>query len=139
MTVADYDAARSLVPEVSRCNRWLTKDEFAPLLNIPTFHPYCCYRLDTNELVGYAELHRMPHLGRKFDARVERVVISPNFRDKGLASAMCTELIRRAKDELDCGRVELTVEKPAARHIYEEKLHFKPVDTTVMRLLFQEL
>lgn len=43
--------------------------------------------------MGFLELLRLPHLGRKFDGRLERVVVSEDFRNKGLATKMCQHTI----------------------------------------------
>lgn len=43
-------------------------------------------------------------------------------------------LFFQAEGPLNCNRIDLTVEKPDARHVYEKKLKFTPVATTVLRL-----
>ncbi|CEL99281.1 unnamed protein product [Vitrella brassicaformis CCMP3155] len=86
------------------------------------------------ELVGYGELYLMPHMGRGFDGRLERVVVSEGFRGRGLATALCEHIIEQARGPLACGRVDLTVENPAAKHIYT-KLGFEDVQTKMMRLM----
>lgn len=133
MEVDDYGAVRDLVPLVSRCFTRFSSQDVQALLALPTYHPWCAIRKDTGALVGFVELLRLPHIGRQFDGRLERVVVSENFRNRGLATMMCEYLITQAKEVLNCGRIELTVEKENARHIYEQKLQFVPVSTTVMR------
>jgi len=118
MTVADYTAVRQLLPSVSRGQMIHTPEEVARLLSVPTYHPFCAYRLDTGALVGFAELHRLPHLSRKFDGRLERLVVSPNFRNQGLATKFVSHVLNQSKAVLNCGRVDLTAENPAAVSIY---------------------
>eukprot|EP01068_Selenidium_serpulae_P010334 Selendium_serpulae@DN5436_c0_g1_i2.p1 len=135
MTVESYKKVRELLPGVSRCFVQHSPEVVEAMVNNPSYYPICAFRND--ELVGFAELHLMPHIGRCPDSRLERVVVSENFRGKGLATVLCQEIIAFAKT-IDCGRVELTVEKDAARHIYEDKLKFSKVDTTVMRLMLDD-
>lgn len=84
-------------------------------------------------MCGFCELYVMPHLGRAADGRLERVVVSPAYRGKGIATAMCQLVLKLAKEQLEIGRLDLTVEKPEARHIYT-KLGFAPVNTETLRL-----
>eukprot|EP00921_Rhytidocystis_pertsovi_P004912 GHVQ01008527.1.p1 GENE.GHVQ01008527.1~~GHVQ01008527.1.p1 ORF type:complete len:257 (+),score=60.14 GHVQ01008527.1:319-1089(+) len=88
------------------------------------------------ELIGFAELYRLPHLGRNFDGRLERVITREEYRGKGIATKLCEYIVDIAKTKLDCGRVDLTVEKGDARHVYQDKLQFSPVETTVLRKKF---
>lgn len=68
-------------------------------LNRTDSHPCCAYRNDSNELVGYCELYRLPHIGRNFDSRIERVVVREAFRGRGLATLMCEHLIQQVRYE----------------------------------------
>lgn len=134
MTVSDYDIVRKLLPKVSTCVSTHSEDDITYFLSLPTYHPFVAFREDTGELVGFAEIYRLPHLGRSFDARLERVITTESFRGQGLATRMCECLIDLAKTKLNCNRIDLTVEKADARHIYETKLQFKHVNTTLLRL-----
>jgi len=136
MTRDDYPAVMKLLPGVSRCKTSHVPEEVSKLLSAPTYHPWCAYRLDTGELVGFAEIHRLPHLGRNYDARLERVIVSPDFRRQGLATKFVRHIIQQARDKLDCGRIDLTVEKAEAQTLYCN-LGFAPVATNVYRLEFQ--
>eukprot|EP00382_Lankesteria_abbotti_P005524 CAMPEP_0113845282 /NCGR_PEP_ID=MMETSP0372-20130328/669_1 /TAXON_ID=340204 /ORGANISM="Lankesteria abbotti" /LENGTH=195 /DNA_ID=CAMNT_0000814305 /DNA_START=23 /DNA_END=610 /DNA_ORIENTATION=- /assembly_acc=CAM_ASM_000359 len=141
MTCADYADVRELIPGVSQCTTTFAEDDVNALLAIPTYHPVCVRLVPSNgnskdsTLVGFAELYRLPHLGRGFDARLERVLIIEDYRGMGLATKLCNYMIEQAK-VLGCGRVDLTVEAENAKHVYGNKLHFKEVDTTVMRRKF---
>eukprot|EP00922_Rhytidocystis_sp_ex-Travisia-forbesii_P039237 GHVS01058390.1.p1 GENE.GHVS01058390.1~~GHVS01058390.1.p1 ORF type:complete len:374 (+),score=27.41 GHVS01058390.1:720-1841(+) len=136
MLKQDYDAVRRMLPTVSRCHLELSVETLESVLEDPLYFPFCAFRQDTRELVGFAELYRLPHLGRNFDGRLERVLTVESFRGNGLASGLCEHLVKLARENLNCGRVDLTVENNDARHIYEDKLGFKPVTTTTMRLEF---
>ena len=141
MTAADYPAVRELLPLVSRCQLQLSKEDLKEILNQPTYIPLCCFaavearngRSKEGDLCGFCELYVMPHLGRAADGRLERVVVSPAYRGKGIATAMCQLVLKLAKEQLEIGRLDLTVEKPEARHIYT-KLGFAPVNTETLRL-----
>lgn len=143
MTAADYPAVREMLPLVSRCQMQLSKEDLMELLNQPMYIPFCCFsaistgngttELKEGELCGFCELYVMPHLGRAADGRLERVVVSPAYRGKGIATSMCQVVLRLAKEQLQIGRLDLTVEKPEARHIYT-KLGFTPVSTETLRL-----
>ncbi|OEH75689.1 diamine acetyltransferase [Cyclospora cayetanensis] len=144
MTAADYPAVRMLLPLVSRCQLELGEEDLEQLLKQPTYIPFCCYTVAAptaacegqgkeGELCGFCELYILPHLGRAADGRLERVVVSPEFRGKGIATAMCQAVLRLAKEQLQLGRVDLTVEKADAKHIYT-KLGFEPVSTETLRL-----
>ncbi|PFH36490.1 acetyltransferase, GNAT family protein [Besnoitia besnoiti] len=150
MRVSDYSAVRTLLPSVSRCPETLSETQLAEILRLPVFYAWCCYSvrgeqgdgegggqeraIAEGELLGYCEVILQPHLGRKPDGRLERVVVSQTFRGRGLATKMCQEVIQQIRDAGVCGRLDLTVEKPDARHIYEDKLGFRAVDTSVLRL-----
>lgn len=132
MTLESYPLVREIVPKVSRCQITHPPEVVRTMIDDPNYYPICAFK--GSDLVGYAELHLCPHIGRMPDGRLERVVVAESFRGKGLATALCREIISLAK-KLKCGRMDLTVEKDEARHIYEDKLDFLKVDTTVMRLM----
>lgn len=87
------------------------------------------------KIIGYAELHRLPHMGRGMDGRLEKVLVLEEWRGKKIAQVACQCLLDIARDELHCGRCDLTVEKPDAMAVYT-KLGFEPVETQVLRLFF---
>ncbi|CDJ29106.1 acetyltransferase domain-containing protein, putative [Eimeria mitis] len=84
-------------------------------------------------LCGFAEVYVLPHLGRAADGRLERVIVAAELRGQGLGTAMCREVLRFSRLQLGLGRVDLTVEKENAKHIYT-KLGFEPVSTETLRL-----
>ena len=144
MTAADYPHVRQMLRLVSRCLQQLDSADLDELLKQPTYIPFCCFTSVPSkgrgkggekevELCGFCELYVMPHLGRAADGRLERVVVAPEYRGKGIATAMCQVVLRQAKEHLQLGRLDLTVEKPEARHIYT-KLGFTPVQTETLRL-----
>lgn len=162
MRVSDYPSVRKLMPSVSRCFLVFDEEQVAEILSLPTFFAWCCFRKQKTvadrektreetgggkeggqedearqaegDLLGYCEMILQPHWGRKPDGRLERVVVSEHFRGRGLATQMCREVIQVMKESGIVGRIDLTVEKPDARHVYEDKLGFKEVDTKVLRL-----
>lgn len=143
MTAADYPAVREMLPLVSRCQLNFGEEDLNELLRQPSYIPLCCFCAikgtqgeaeKEEELCGYCELYVLPHLGRAADGRLERVVVSPHFRGKGIATEMCRLVLQLAKEQLQLGRLDLTVEKADARHIYT-KLGFTPVETETLRLL----
>ncbi|CBZ52042.1 putative acetyltransferase domain-containing protein [Neospora caninum Liverpool] len=148
MELSDYPAVRVLLPSVSRCPTTLSDAQVASILSLPVFYAWCCFSVKNAEseggdereregdLLGYCEVLLQPHLGRKPDGRLERVVVSERFRGRGLATKMCEAVVQEVRERDLCGRLDLTVEKLEARHIYENKLGFKAVDTSVLRLEF---
>lgn len=139
MTVDDYPPVRKLVPGVSTCDLHHSPEYFATLLQLPTYYPFVLSRNDTGEVIGFAELILLPHIGRTCDSRLERVIVQPQYRGQGLATALCVRILEVAEALLGCNRCDLTVEKPDARHIYQNKLGFTPVTTEVMRLRLPRL
>jgi len=137
MVPEDYTQIRALLPKVSRCSRTHTAAEVEILLSCPNYFPFCAVS-STGEIVGYAELHRMPHMGRLYDSRLEKVIVKESMRGNKIASILCSHVMAVAKDELSCGRVDLTVEKPDAKTVYA-KLGFKTVETEVWRNMFETL
>eukprot|EP01056_Protomagalhaensia_sp_Gyna25_P003247 Protomagalhaensia_sp_Gyna_25__3246@NODE_2952_length_804_cov_291_594771_g2467_i0_p1_GENE_NODE_2952_length_804_cov_291_594771_g2467_i0NODE_2952_length_804_cov_291_594771_g2467_i0_p1_ORF_typecomplete_len181_score17_41Acetyltransf_10/PF13673_7/2e09Acetyltransf_1/PF00583_25/5e09Acetyltransf_7/PF13508_7/8_4e06Acetyltransf_4/PF13420_7/3_6e05Acetyltransf_3/PF13302_7/0_00014FR47/PF08445_10/0_075_NODE_2952_length_804_cov_291_594771_g2467_i031573 len=133
MTLSDYEEVRAIIPQVTRCHKVMRSGEVASMLSCGNFFPYvvCC----EDVIIGYAELHRLPHFGRGFDCRLEKVLITEPFRGQKVAQRFCGFLCDLARDELECGRVDLTVEKPDAKALYTH-LGFSRVDTEVWRLLF---
>eukprot|EP00918_Siedleckia_nematoides_P049656 GHVU01108836.1.p1 GENE.GHVU01108836.1~~GHVU01108836.1.p1 ORF type:complete len:218 (+),score=21.87 GHVU01108836.1:317-970(+) len=124
-----------LSSEVSSCEIELAEDAVAQITALNTYFPFVVID-SSGEIIGFAELYCLPHLGRRCDARLERVVVDETHRGKGIASALCVHILQLAEGVLHCGRVDLTVEKDNARHIYEDKLGFEQIQTTVMRKKF---
>ncbi|CDJ42495.1 acetyltransferase domain-containing protein, putative [Eimeria tenella] len=174
MRRTDYEAARDLLPLVSRCQQQLTEADLSIILEQPTYLPFCCFAAapdmgathtaaaspevsctgsngcaeaaranagntdsasSEGPLCGFCEVYIQPHLGRAADGRLERVVIHPSFRGQGLGTQMCRLVLQIAQKQLSLGRIDLTVEKDDARHIYT-KLGFEPVPTETLRLSF---
>ncbi|CDJ47642.1 acetyltransferase domain-containing protein, putative [Eimeria brunetti] len=156
MKAADYPAVRALLPLVSRCQQQLEEPQLSEVLRLPTYVPFCCFAADaapsaataaapgaTNgcakqelaegRLIGFCEVYVQPHLGRAADGRLERVIVDPDYRGQGIGTAMCREVLQFAKQQLGLGRIDLTVEKENAKHIYT-KLGFEPVRTETLRL-----
>eukprot|EP01053_Blabericola_migrator_P005143 Blabericola_migrator_1__5142@NODE_2656_length_2489_cov_252_649050_g1609_i2_p2_GENE_NODE_2656_length_2489_cov_252_649050_g1609_i2NODE_2656_length_2489_cov_252_649050_g1609_i2_p2_ORF_typecomplete_len175_score27_00Acetyltransf_10/PF13673_7/5e10Acetyltransf_1/PF00583_25/2e09Acetyltransf_7/PF13508_7/2e06Acetyltransf_4/PF13420_7/8_3e06GNAT_acetyltran/PF12746_7/0_0011FR47/PF08445_10/0_0022Acetyltransf_3/PF13302_7/0_0017Acetyltransf_9/PF13527_7/0_018_NODE_2656_length_2489_cov_252_649050_g1609_i219472471 len=133
MVLEDYETVRAIIPLVSRCHKTLPLSMVKEVLSYPTFFPYVL--CDGEEIVGYAEIHRLPHFGRGFDGRLEKVIIVEKHRGKKLAQKFCAFLCEVAKTSLECGRMDLTVEKPDAKAVYTH-LGFSKVDTEVWRAMF---
>ena len=161
MKAADYPAVRALLPLVSRCQQQLQEPQLSEVLRLSTYIPFCCFAAaDTKDataagaagsaasngtngcaskgliegpLCGFCEVYIQPHLGRAADGRLERVVVSPEYRGQGIGTALCRVVLQFAKEQLGIGRIDLTVEKENARHIYT-KLGFEPVRTETLRL-----
>lgn len=133
MKADDYPSVRNMMPQVSRCHTVLPPETISKFLSYATFFPYVvCYK---DEIIGYAEIHRLPHFGRGYDGRLEKVLITEAFRGQKVAQRFCSFLCNLAKEVLDCGRVDLTVEKPAAKAVYTN-LGFSKVETEVWRRIF---
>lgn len=135
MTPQDYPAVRNLLPGVSRCQNVYDVADVAELLSPSTFHPFCGFRIDTGDLIAYGEIHRLPHLARKFDGRLEKIIVAESVRGMGVGTAFCQYLIQQARDHLNCSRLDLTAEKENARSVYT-KLGFQVHPTETMRLTF---
>eukprot|EP00735_Rhodelphis_limneticus_P002509 TRINITY_DN13407_c0_g1::TRINITY_DN13407_c0_g1_i1::g.9549::m.9549 TRINITY_DN13407_c0_g1::TRINITY_DN13407_c0_g1_i1::g.9549 ORF type:complete len:161 (+),score=10.94,sp/Q5CPU3/SSAT_CRYPI/39.61/3e-28,Acetyltransf_1/PF00583.19/2.6e-15,Acetyltransf_7/PF13508.1/2.6e-08,Acetyltransf_10/PF13673.1/3.8e-05,Acetyltransf_8/PF13523.1/0.00044,Acetyltransf_CG/PF14542.1/0.00086,Acetyltransf_4/PF13420.1/0.00079,Acetyltransf_3/PF13302.1/0.0017,FR47/PF08445.5/0.0063,Acetyltransf_9/PF13527.1/0.011 TRINITY_DN13407_c0 len=137
MTMDDYYVVRKLYCLVSGGKLELTLEMLEEFLRLPSYKPVCLVYTgegeDKDAVVAFAELHLMPHLTRGWDARIERVVVSEKHRGKGYATALCNHLITLAR-HFNCDRVQLTVEAADAKHIYQDKLGFKPVHTETLKL-----
>ncbi|KAL8424907.1 hypothetical protein Efla_002857 [Eimeria flavescens] len=134
MKAADYPSVCTLLPLVSRGEQQLSPEALAAVLQQPCYFPFCCFAAaadpqqqpeEEGELCGFCEVYVQPHLRRAADGRLERVVVTPAFRGRGVATAMCAALLQLVKQQLQLGRLDLTVEKADARHIYT-KLGFQP-------------
>ncbi|KAF7456575.1 acetyltransferase, GNAT family protein [Cryptosporidium felis] len=138
VTIEDYSELRELLQDVTRCNEVLTKEQVEERLRFNSFHPYCLVDADSNKIVGYAGFYVIPHLGRKNDSRIEHLVISKEYRNKGLGRLLCNHIVEDAKSKYDCGRIDLTVENPTAKRLYSS-LGFEVFNTEVMRKYLIEL
>ncbi|KAH7649662.1 hypothetical protein FG379_000922 [Cryptosporidium bovis] len=132
VTLEDYSELIELIKDVTRCDTLLSNEAIEKKLKHSTFFPYCMIDVDTNKIVGYAGLYIIPHLGRKDDSRIEHVVISSGYRNKGLGKVLCNYIIEEAKNRFNCGRIDLTVESPIAKKLYLG-LGFEYHETNVMR------
>ncbi|GIX62536.1 acetyltransferase domain-containing protein, putative [Babesia caballi] len=83
-------------------------------------------------IIGYIEVYTLPHLGRLFDSRLERVVVDPRYRNHGVCQKMITLALRFCSSFLHCNRVDLICDNPVAMHIYE-KFGFVEVKTNTYR------
>lgn len=135
-TIADYEALYELVPIVSRCPTKHSESMQKEIFGNPWYHPYVLCRDDTGEVVTFAELIRMPHIGRMYDSRLERVVTKESFRRRGAATKLCQFVVLMAS-KLGCCRIDLTVENPIAKRIYAN-LGFDTVTTEVQRVMLTE-
>eukprot|EP01067_Filipodium_phascolosomae_P002927 Filipodium_phascolosomae@DN2524_c0_g1_i1.p1 len=134
----DYDKyleTYSLLKKVSRCTAPHSQSFLeSEILSNPLYHPIVC--TNGSQVVAFAELYRMPHLGRLFDGRLERVVVADKMEGLGLATKLCGYIVEQAEKSLLCNRVDLTVENPKAKHIYQNKLQFDCLATQMMRKYF---
>eukprot|EP00914_Ancora_sagittata_P005200 GHVO01010717.1.p1 GENE.GHVO01010717.1~~GHVO01010717.1.p1 ORF type:complete len:187 (-),score=13.74 GHVO01010717.1:77-637(-) len=140
MGVDDYPSVRALIPSVSRCNRTHSSDQISKLIDDGYIVSVCVYTLqdDTEtQLVGYAELVKVPHLGRSWDGRLERVIVHPQWRKNGIGNEISIYITKIAK-ELGLGRIDLTVERDEALRLYT-KNGYQTVDTTCMRIMLADL
>ncbi|KAJ1607834.1 putative ribosomal-protein-alanine acetyltransferase [Cryptosporidium canis] len=131
-TADDYFEIRELISGVTRCTESLDKNEVEERFRLSSYHPYCLVDTDSDKIIGYAGFYIIPHLGRKNDSRIEHVIISPEYRNRGLGRLLCQQIIYDAKNKFDCGRIDLTVESPIAKKLYSS-LGFEIVNTEVMR------
>lgn len=84
-------------------------------------------------IVGYVELYLLFHVGRFFDARIERLVIHKLFRNQKLGLLIMNISIFLLKHLYSSNRCDLTAENEIAINLYK-KLHFHNVDTNSFRL-----
>uniref|UniRef100_A0A3B0MK70 Acetyltransferase (GNAT) family, putative n=1 Tax=Theileria annulata TaxID=5874 RepID=A0A3B0MK70_THEAN len=82
--------------------------------------------------VGYFEIYLMPHLGRLFDSRLERVIVHPEYRKKGIFTYMLTFVIDFCKSTLMCNRIDLTSNNPIAERGYKT-FQFEHINTNLYR------
>eukprot|EP01070_Trichotokara_eunicae_P006460 Trichotokara_eunicae@DN4991_c0_g1_i1.p1 len=138
MEVEDYAAVSNLLPKVTRCYEKKSSHEIEKMLLMPTFFPFVCIEMSTKRTAGYAELHLRPHLCRAMDSSLEKVVVDNSYRGMGVGTKLCQYVIRMARDEYHCGKIDLTAEKEDAIHIYQNKLGFEKWDTGIYRLQFKD-
>ncbi|KAH8738618.1 hypothetical protein FG386_000613 [Cryptosporidium ryanae] len=131
-TLEDYPELIELIKDVTKCDTLFNHGIIEKKLKYNTFYPYCMIDLTENRIIGYAGLYIIPHLGRKDDSRIEHVIISSKYRNKGLGRILCNYIIEEAKNKFNCGRIDLTVESPIAKKLYLG-LGFEYHKTDVMR------
>lgn len=85
-----------------------------------------------SKIIGYMEVYMLPHLGRTCDSRLERVIVDPVYRNRGLCHMMIKFVTEFCKDTLHCNRIDLTCENPIAMGIYT-KYGFEPVHSSILR------
>ncbi|GBE60202.1 acetyltransferase domain-containing protein [Babesia ovata] len=89
-------------------------------------------RSATLHIVGYIEVYMMPHLGRLFDSRFERIIIDPKYRNKGVCQKMVAIAIDFCSSIMGCNRIDMICSNPIAIHVYE-KFGFELVKTNTYR------
>ncbi|CDR94641.1 hypothetical protein, conserved [Babesia bigemina] len=86
----------------------------------------------TSHIVGYIEVYMMPHLGRLFDSRFERIIVDPKYRNMGVCQKMVATAIHFCRSVLRCNRIDMICNNPVAIHVYE-KFGFELVKTNTYR------
>jgi GNAT superfamily N-acetyltransferase len=127
----DYIHVLKFLNLVSDCICVHSYDDLNTLLTFKSFKPYVAIINDT--IVGYIELHLLPHIARGFDGRIERVVVHSNYRNQNIATEMCKYVIQEAKN-MNCYKINLTVSDHIAKHIYINKLKFQQIDINTLEL-----
>lgn len=99
MVAEEYPVVRRrLLPHVSRGTRVATDEQVREALGRGTYRPYVAVR-DDGEIVGHAELNEFHAPTRRVDRYllVERVVVAPEARGKGIAGAIVASMVGSAK------------------------------------------
>lgn len=86
------------------------------------------------KIIGYMEVYTLPHLGRLCDSRLERVIVDPLYRNRGICRMMMNFVTKFCKDTLHCNRIDLISANPIAISLYE-KMGFEPVESGMFRLM----
>ncbi|GFE54293.1 acetyltransferase domain-containing protein [Babesia ovis] len=157
----DYTQVRPLVEKLSRCVTFHSREYVEVMLNYPSFYPFVvclledtstgddsspvdndhssvppsadfCSRSDRPKIIGYLEVYVMPHLGRSFDCRLERIIVDPEYRNRGVCQNMLRHAITFCTSVLHCNRIDLISDNPVALHIYQ-KFGFKQVMVNTYR------
>ncbi|UVC54192.1 hypothetical protein MACJ_003527 [Theileria orientalis] len=132
----EYLEVRPITELVSRSNMYHSGDYIASMLSNPLYYPFILKSASKNnekpKIVAYFEIYILPHLGRMFDSRLERVIVIPEYRKLGIFNYMITFAIDFCKSTLKCNRIDLIAENPIAMRIYE-RFEFEKVDTTLYR------
>ncbi|EDO07484.1 Acetyltransferase (GNAT) family protein [Babesia bovis T2Bo] len=145
----EYLEVRPLVEQLSRCSIIHYREYVERMLRYPSYYPFvlclsgsasnveprnpvgdntdantstaeCNSSLGRNMIIGYLEIYVMPHLGRSFDCRLERVVIHPSYRNRGICQRMLNSAIEFCTSVLRCNRIDLISDNPVAVHIYKK-------------------
>ncbi|EKX74251.1 hypothetical protein BEWA_042920 [Theileria equi strain WA] len=148
-TYEEYLEVRPILEGVSRCYTVHPREYVEKMLSTPLFYPFII-QLNTKsndtfdsslngtndqkhkKIVAYFEIHVIPHLGRLFDSRLERVIVDPEYRNLGIFSELLNFTVRFCTSVLKCNRIDLTSENPIAIRMYE-KIGFEKVDSNVYR------
>ena len=111
---------RALVQWAGPIFSWpMTRKQFREQLQAtkgkrPTLYPFGLYRGDT--VIGYCEL--AAYSRKSNSAQLSRVIISPKYRNKGLAQKMIDSVLKFGFEELELNRIGLGVfdfNKPAIK------------------------
>jgi len=95
-----------------------------------------CGHLENGLLIAAGGLNRDPFAGRAEVGRLRRVYVHPEWRGKGIGTALVSALIREARRSFAC--VRLRAENPGAARLYE-RLGFEPIaDPSATHILIFE-
>nr|PVC52440.1 hypothetical protein MACL_00000776 [Theileria orientalis] len=132
----EYLEVRPITELVSRSNMYHSEDYIASMISNPLYYPFVVKFVPKNDqkpkIVAYFEIYILPHLGRMFDSRLERVIVTPEYRNLGIFNYLITFAIDFCKSTLKCNRIDLICENPVAMRVYE-RFEFEKVDTTLYR------
>ncbi|ORM39581.1 Diamine acetyltransferase [Babesia sp. Xinjiang] len=148
----EYLEVLPLVKKLSRCSLEHHRAYVDSMLRMPLYYPFVVRVLDSvgcddvtsssssvrsvnsdgSSIIGYIEVYAMPHLGRLFDCRFERVIVDPAYRNRGVCHKMLSIAIEFCTSVLRCNRIDLTSDNPLAIHIYE-KFGFEHVNVNTYR------
>lgn len=148
-TYEEYLEVRPILEGVSRCYVTHPREYVEAMISTPLFYPFIlqlnaepdstCDNSQNNvngskyeKIVAYFEIHVIPHLGRLFDSRLERVIVAPEYRNLGIFSELLDFSVKFCKYILNCNRIDLTSENPVAIRMYE-KVGFEKVDSNIYR------
>lgn len=87
--------------------------------------------LHENKVIGYANFYG---LEEKIKCFLGNVIVAPPYRGKGASTALINEMIRKAKEELKVGKLQLVCHNTNITGLlFYKKIGFKPFDLTPMK------